>query len=58
MTRRLTLAAALLAASLAAGAPDGRRWWSHVLYLADDKWKAATRAARPSRGHGICGGRI
>lgn len=36
MIRRLTLAAAL-AAALLANAPDGRRWWSHVLYLADDK---------------------
>src|ERR1035438_4076815 len=37
MTRRLTLAAALLAAVLLAALPDGRRWWSHVQYLADDK---------------------
>src|SRR5436305_6473808 len=32
--------AALTAVSFAArasGAPDGRRWWSHVLVLADDK---------------------
>ncbi len=29
----LFVAAALFAAS----APDGQRWWSHVLYLADDK---------------------
>lgn len=36
MTRRLTLAAAL-AATLLAGSPDGRRWWNHVQYLADDK---------------------
>ena len=26
-----------LAFSLLAAAPDGRRWWSHVQYLADDK---------------------
>jgi hypothetical protein len=41
MTRRLTLApsvaAMLLAAALPAVAPDGRRWWSYVQYLADDK---------------------
>src|ERR1700674_1648203 len=36
MIRRLTLAAAL-AATLLATVQDGRRWWSHVLYLADDK---------------------
>jgi hypothetical protein len=36
MIRRLTLAAALTAA-LFANATDGRRWWSHVVYLADDK---------------------
>ena len=37
MTRRFALAAALLAAALAASAPDGRRWWGYVQYLADDK---------------------
>jgi len=31
------LAAALLAAALPATVPDGRRWWSYVQYLADDK---------------------
>ena len=36
MIRRFTLAAAM-AAALLASAPDGRRWWSHVQYLADDK---------------------
>jgi len=36
MIRRLVLSAALAAVLLAA-APDGRRWWSHVQYLADDK---------------------
>jgi hypothetical protein len=34
--RRLTLAVAL-AAALLASAPDGRRWWSHVQFLADDR---------------------
>jgi hypothetical protein len=37
MIRRFTLAAALLATALLAIVPDGRRWWSHVQYLADDK---------------------
>jgi Zn-dependent M28 family amino/carboxypeptidase len=37
MTRRFALGAALLAAALAASAPDGHRWWSYVQYLADDK---------------------
>src|SRR6202167_5911612 len=32
-----TLAAAAIAAALLATAPDGRRWWSYVQYLADDK---------------------
>src|ERR1017187_5490984 len=36
MIRRFILAAAM-AAALLASAPDGRRWWSHVQYLADDK---------------------
>ncbi|MGA2133334.1 MAG: M28 family metallopeptidase [Bryobacteraceae bacterium] len=36
MTRRLTVGAAA-AALLLASVPDGRRWWSHVQYLADDK---------------------
>ncbi len=33
----LLATAALFATLFAASAPDGRRWWSHVLYLADDK---------------------
>src|SRR5580700_10935904 len=41
MIRRSTLAAAmaaaLLTAALLASMPDGRRWWSHVQFLADDK---------------------
>src|SRR5271157_4672935 len=37
MIRRFTLAAALLAAALLASATDGRRWWSYVQFLADDK---------------------
>src|SRR5437868_1106555 len=36
MIRRWMWAAAM-AAVLWASAPDGRRWWSHVQYLADDK---------------------
>ncbi len=36
MIRRVTLAATL-AAALLASTTDGRRWWGHVLYLADDK---------------------
>jgi hypothetical protein len=35
MIRRFALAATAVA--LLAGAQDGRRWWSHVQYLADDK---------------------
>ena len=33
------LAAVTFALALVAGdvSPDGKRWWSHVLYLADDK---------------------
>ncbi len=40
MIRRYTLAVGAAAAILAAGVstvPDGRRWWSHVQYLADDR---------------------
>ena len=40
MTRRFTVAAtlaAVMAAVLAATVQDGRRWWSYVQYLADDK---------------------
>src|SRR5580658_618599 len=36
MIRRFTLSVALLSVLLAS-ASDGRRWWSHVQYLADDK---------------------
>src|SRR5580692_1720345 len=38
MIRRLILAAAALTLLVGlAGTQDGRRWWSHVQYLADDK---------------------
>jgi len=40
MMRRVVLAGTagtLLAAALLASMQDGRRWWSHVLFLADDK---------------------
>jgi hypothetical protein len=41
MTRRFGLAAAMAAALLGAApptsVPDGRRWWSYVQYLADDR---------------------
>ena len=38
--KALLLVASLVPASLVAGvdrAPDGERWWSHVLFLADDR---------------------
>lgn len=44
MLRRMTVAAVLASAwagvawsAWADGPPDGQRWWSHVLFLADDK---------------------
>src|SRR5690242_18601331 len=36
MIRRL-IVAAILAATWLAGSGEGRRWWSHVQFLADDK---------------------
>src|SRR3954462_4421164 len=34
---RLAIALAALALFGAVKAPDARRWWSHILFLADDK---------------------
>jgi hypothetical protein len=39
---------AAMAASLLAATPDGRRWWSHVQYLADDKLEGRNTG---SQGH-------
>ena len=48
MTRVILRAATALAVALtlgAANAPDARRWWSHVLFLADDKLEGRRRPA-------------
>ncbi len=48
MTRRLAIAVAATAALLPASLPDGRRWWSYVQFLADDRLEGR---ATGSAGH-------
>ena len=54
------LCAALAVAVALAAAPvedAGKRWWSHIEFLASDNLEGRdTRQPRPSQGRHVCGG--